>query len=109
MAGFRPYADPKRPPALAKRLVHNSFSPSRRTLTRGSHFQTGNGSLHEFLQRKKSWKSAQESVYAGRSTRLRCGPDPGATFVVQRAANEVGACGFASGKEVFRRRGDKCV
>ena len=43
------------------------------------------------------------------TTWLRCGPDPPATFVAQHVPNEIGACAFAAGEEVFRRRRDKCV
>ena len=30
-------------------------------------------------------------------------------FVDQYVPKEIGACGFAAGEEVFRRRRDKCV
>src|SRR5277367_2431726 len=40
---------------------------------------------------------------------LRCGPGPTRHFVDQHVPKEIGACGFAAGEEVFRRRRDKCV
>src|SRR5580698_2113386 len=48
-------------------------------------------------------------MYAGRYHLGQVWTGPTRHFVDQHVPKETGACGFAAGEEVFRRRRDKCV